>query len=337
MNVRRPLTITGALLTAAAAAGLATAKGVAVTDRRRTGITRRQALVAAGLTDPSDARQHTLVLADGTSLHVVERGPVDGTPLVLLHGVTLSTRIWHRTFDDLGDRFRVIALDWRGHGTSTVGRQGYGLPVLADDLAEVLDRLDLRGALVVGHSMGGMALMQFCGDHRDVLDERVAGLVFLSTASCNVAGGSLPGFVRSMVEHVIRLPGVAGRSSWTAPGDLGYAMVRFTFGERPSPTWVEQIRHITSHTDPESAAQSVVALLSHDAREMLPHVTTPSVVVAGTKDRLTPPSAARLTASLLPDAELVILPGAGHLVMLERQEAFQKLLVQLADRVTVNG
>lgn len=340
MSTRRTFTVTAAVAASAAAAlagaGLAAAKSIAVADRRRSGITRRQAEVAAALSDPSDATQRTLVMRDGTLVHVVERGPADGVPLVLLHGVTLSTRLWHRTLDALGDRYRVVALDWRGHGSSTVGSLGYGLGPLAGDLAEVLVRLDLTGAVVVGHSMGGMALMRFCGDHPVVLRERVAGLVFLSTACAEILGGSLPSVLRGAVGRLAHRPWMASRASWIAPGDLGYAMVRATFGERPSPLWVEQVRHIVEGMDPQATAQSVIGLLDHDARSVLPGVDTPSLVVVGTRDLLTPPAQARVTASLLPDAELVVLDGGGHLLMLERQDELHRLLTQLAERVAAD-
>ena len=90
--------------------------------------------------------------------------------------------MWGYQLRDLSDRCRVLAVDLRGHGESRAGSAGFGLDLLAEDLRTVLEALDLRDAIVVGHSMGGMTLMQFCADHPDVLDERVAGVVFLATA-----------------------------------------------------------------------------------------------------------------------------------------------------------
>ena len=336
MSTGHKISVTAAVTASVVVAGSAALKGVAVNDRRRTGTTRQQARVAAALSDPSDARQRMLTMSDGATVHVVERGPVDQTPIVLLHGVTLSTRVWHQALAALGDRYRVIALDWRGHGTSTAGRDGYGVPLLARDLSEVLDQLDVRGAVLVGHSMGGMALMRFCGDHPAVLAERVAGLVFLSTAVGDVVGSSVPAFVGSAMERLIRRPAIAARASWTAPGDFGYAMVRVTFGARPAPVWVEQVRHIVSQMDPAATAASIIALISHDARPILPHISTPALVVVGSRDRLTPPAQARAIASLLPDAQLVEIEGPGHLIMLERQAQFHRLVSRLADRVGIS-
>ncbi len=75
----------------------------------------------------------------------------------------------------------------RGHGLSNPGTEGIGRLRAADDLATLLEQLDLRDAIVMGHSMGGMILGEFCRHHHDVLDERVAGLVFMSTAVSELA------------------------------------------------------------------------------------------------------------------------------------------------------
>ena len=123
----------------------------------------------------------TLPSHDGGELYLVERGR-DGRPLVLLHGITLAARVWGYQLRDLSDRFRVIAVDLRGHGRVDGRDRGLRAPPARRRPRTVLESLDLRDAIVVGHSMGGMTLMQFCADHPDVLDERVAGVVFLATA-----------------------------------------------------------------------------------------------------------------------------------------------------------
>ena len=166
----------------------ATAAAVGVAgSRRHPRLTASRPSAAPGLTQcptalfdlPADVTHRTVPTPDGGELHLIERG--EGRPLVLLHGITLRADVWAPQFHQLADRYRVIAVDLRGHGTSTAGTDGYGLPRLATDLATVLETLDLRDAVFVGHSMGGMTIMQFCGDHPDVLDERVAGVVFVAT------------------------------------------------------------------------------------------------------------------------------------------------------------
>ena len=94
----------------------------------------------------------------------------------------------NRQFLDLAGRFRVVGVDLRGHGRSTLGSEPIGPHRLASDLASVLQQRDLRGVVVVGHSLGGTVVGQLCADHPDVVRERVAGLVFVGTFASAVAG-----------------------------------------------------------------------------------------------------------------------------------------------------
>jgi non-heme chloroperoxidase len=322
--------LAGLALGAVAAVALGTAKGVAVNDRRRTGRSKVDAQQMPQA--PSDVSHRMLTTIDGAQIHVMTSGqPQRMAPsVVLLHGVTLSAEVWHRSMAELGRDHHVVALDWRGHGRSTAGSDGYGLPLLARDLATALEQLDVRDAVVVGHSMGGMALMHFCADHRSVLNERVCALLFLSTAVSDVGLAAVPSALRGALNGLIGRGPLARRASWTLPGDLGYTMVRVTFGERPDPAWVEEARHIVSEMDPNATAASFVPLLSHDARASFDGLMIPVLVVVGTKDRLTPPAQARRLASLIKGARLVVLDGPGHMIMLERQTEFARLVRSLS-------
>jgi pimeloyl-ACP methyl ester carboxylesterase len=325
--------IVGLVLGAAAAAALGAAKGVAVNDRRRSGRSKSESQALPP--EPHGTQHRTLRMTDGAQIHVMTCGlpPSQvrrGTPtVVLLHGVTLSGRVWHRSMAELGRDHNVVVPDWRGHGRSIAGSDGFGLDLLASDLASILEQLDLRDCVIVGHSMGGMALMHLCGNHRSVLDARVRALMFLSTAAGEVGVATLPAAVRGAVRGVLSQRPLARRASWTLPGDAGYAMVRVTFGERPDPVWVEEARDIVGEMDPEATAASFVPLLSHNATSALAGLTLPVMVVVGTKDRLTPPAQARRIVALVPNARLVVLDGPGHMVMLERQAEFVSLVRSL--------
>src|SRR5699024_6851248 len=93
---------------------------------------------------PEGVQAHEIATDDGGTISYLEQG--EGQPLVLLHGITLRSDVWAPQFHQLTDRFRVIAVDLRGHGGSKAGREGLGLPRLAADLANLLETLDLRDA-----------------------------------------------------------------------------------------------------------------------------------------------------------------------------------------------
>jgi pimeloyl-ACP methyl ester carboxylesterase len=280
--------------------------------------------------DAVGVEHHRIASHDGGELHVVELGPEDARPILLLHGITLQARIWGYQFRDLSDRYRVLAADLRGHGASTAGTDGFGLDRIARDVVTTLEALDLRDAIVVGHSMGGMATMQFAGDHPDVLAERVAGLAFVATTPIV----PFPAFVQRLLLRVDagrldRLPMYRFR-----PGDVSYAMARRAFGRHPSPLHVELTRELLAECAGPTMIGSGFGMVAHDAEQALAATRTPSLVVGGECDNLLPPAMARRIAELLPDSELHVLEGCGHQIMLERPKELAALLDAFAARLT---
>lgn len=319
--------------------GAALTGGATVFQARRE-VKRLRATPAAGpqgdrlFTPPTDVTHHHVPSHDGGTLHVVERGA--GRPLVLLHGITLRWDVWSPQLHQLADRYRVIACDLRGHGQSEAGEEGFGLGRLAADLATVLTDLDLSDAILVGHSMGGMTAMRFCADFPGVLDERVTGLMLVATAA------TIP--MPAPVKALLSRPGQrlldrveSGRAvRQYAMGDnaLSLLVCRLAFGAHPPGAAVAQVRSMVEAVPQASSLPSGVGLLEHDARQSLAAVRTPTIVVVGNRDLLTPVWSARLIARLLPGAELHILAGAGHQVMQERPDELAMLIDQLADRTS---
>jgi len=289
----------------------------------------RPRLPDAAFVLPDDVVDLRIPTPDGGTIHAVERG--HGRPIVLLHGITLRHDVWAPIFHELGDRFRLISVDLRGHGTSAAGTDGYGMARLGDDLATLLVELDLHDAIVVGHSMGGMTAMQFCGDHPDVLAARVAGLVLVATRAHQV----MPPYVDRAAKAAV----AQGRTRLAAGHDLparagvNTRLARLAFGDKPSPKAVELVAEMGQSMVPEAMVQSLAGLLEHDAREALRRTRTPSVVVVGTRDLLTPVPAGSHLAHLLPGSEFVVLRRAGHQLMQERPAELAKIIEQFAARL----
>jgi pimeloyl-ACP methyl ester carboxylesterase len=282
---------------------------------------------------PDDVRHERVPTSDGGEIHVVVRdqladGRGPGRPLVLLHGIGLRSGLWRYQFFDLADRFKIVAIETRGHGESKPGSDGYGLEPAGRDVAEVLDVLDIRDAIVVGHSMGGMVAMRFAADHRAVLDERVAGLVFVGTvpvlgvpASIGAAAARLADRATQWEGRRIKVP-----LDRFAQSDLAFVLSRLAFGVDPSPTHVELTRRMLSDVPIQAFVPSGLRLLGHDAGDALRATHTPSLVIVGDHDHITPPRFSEALAELLPNTRLVTLPGCGHQVMLERRDELADLL-----------
>ena len=266
---------------------------------------------------------------DAGSLHVIARG--DGPPVVFAHGVTLSSRVWAKQFESFPDAsFRAIAFDGRGHGESTVGETGHSIENLAEDVRSVLETLDLRNAVLVGHSMGGMAVQAFAVHHPDVAKERVSGLVLMSTAARTVTSDARR--VRGGLERAtVAVPNLA---ALMRQRNLGLLIARLGFGDVPNPSHVEATREMLAACSRATIREASRALLSFDVTAGLPSVNVRSLVLVGTADILTPPRDARQIAALLPHARLVELTGAGHMLMYERTEEVDRLMIDFARECT---
>jgi pimeloyl-ACP methyl ester carboxylesterase len=282
---------------------------------------------------PADAAAFDLTAHDGGTIHVVERG--QGRPLVLLHGVTLQAEAWAPLLHLLGEHFRVIAVDVRGHGLSSPGTEGIGRLRAAADLATLLEQLDLRDAIVMGHSMGGMILGEFCRHHHDVLDERVAGLVFMSTAVSElllpaVAPAVLAGAgrLRRRVESGRRVPRLIGDN------DRSLLMTRTAFGAHPSGVAVAQAARLGAAVDERYYLPLWIDLLDYNGESALDTVDQPALVLVGSRDTLTPVRSARRIVEHLAHGELHVLPAAGHQLMQERPREVADLLLDFAARLT---
>jgi pimeloyl-ACP methyl ester carboxylesterase len=266
--------------------------------------------------------------ADGGSIHVVSRG--EGPPIVLSHGVTLSVRTWVKQMQSLpAAGFRTIAFDHRGHGNSTVGSQGHTLDTLADDVRSVVEGLDLRDAVLVGHSMGGIAVQLFCLRHPEIAAERVSGIVLLSSLSRTAVSGN-PRLL-SLIDWIARVTPEAG--GVLGLEHLGLLIARIGFGRKPQPSHVELTRQMILACLPETRKAAPSALLGLDLTDDLPRIEVPTLVIGGTNDVITPPAESRRIAKLVPGARLELLEGTGHMAMLEAADTVDRLIVEFAREV----
>ena len=280
---------------------------------------------------PADAAEHMVEMSDKGRIRVVEAGK--GPAIVLLHGAGLSADVWAYQFHDLCDRRRLVALDLRAHGESEAGGEGVTISAMADDLASVLEELDLRGALLVGHSMGGMAVLRFARRHAGVLAERVAAVALVSTtggltpaSSPWHRAGNLAGRTAVAFDRVLN---PAGRHIYPG-GELGYLATRAAFGARPTLVEVEATARLLRRMQPARIVGLLPELLAFDERDTYSDLKVPVTVLVGSRDLLTPPAHARLLAKALPGARLLVWPGAGHMIMYERRKAFDWLLETLS-------
>ncbi|MFF4244034.1 alpha/beta fold hydrolase [Streptomyces sp. NPDC001822] len=271
--------------------------------------------------------------------------------VVFSHGYCLGQDSWHFQRAALRGLVRTVHWDQRSHGRSERGRaQAEGVPVgidqLGRDLKAVIDAAAPEGPLVlVGHSMGGMTIMALADRYPELIRDRVAAVAFVGTSSgklgevnfglpvagVNAVRRVLPGVLKalgSQAELVER-----GRR---ATADLFAGLIkRYSFGSRDvDPAVARFAERLIESTPIDVVAEFYPAFTEHDKSGALPAFSgLPVLILAGDKDLVTPSSHSEAIADQLPDAELVIVPDAGHLVMLEHPETVTDRLADLLVRI----
>jgi pimeloyl-ACP methyl ester carboxylesterase len=199
--------------------------------------------------------------------------------------------------------------------------------------------------VLVGHSMGGMTIMALAGQQPGLFGAKVVGTVLISTAAAGIdPAGWLPPPLRPVIRQaapaVLRgasqgRPAALIERSRQAAGDIAFLSTRyFGFGDsRVSPTIVDFLERTIRATPIEVVADFYLALLQHDQRAALPVLGRgPSVVMIGDRDRLVATRLAGELAAGIPGAGFVLVPGAGHLVILERPEVVNDAIREVVDR-----
>jgi len=292
------------------------------------------------LSAPPAGRPIRVPSLDGTVLHAEVFGPEDAPTIVLAHGWTEALRYWVHQIADLSQRdFRVVAYDLRGHGRSSKALTGdYSLSAFGDDVEAVLRQCMPSGerAVLVGHSLGAMSIAAWAERHP--VRERASaagllctGLVDLMTEHLVLGFPGIPApLLRPVSEFVLGAPGpIPGFSKQWAH----YAIRYVAFGPTAGPAQVAFYEQMLRECPPDVRAKTAAAMSRMDLLHALRQLTIPALVLAGSVDRLTPPSHAFRIASAMPEpVEVVELPLTGHMAPLERPAEVNYWLRDLAAR-----
>ncbi|HWL90091.1 MAG TPA: alpha/beta hydrolase, partial [Actinomycetota bacterium] len=242
---------------------------------------------------------------------------------------SLDMTTWREQWSDLGDEFRCVALDHRAHGLTEVPATGdVTLRSMGRDLATVLDAVGKdRRAVLIGHSMGAMAILALAEQRPDLFGDRIAGVALLGASASDLLRGALGGVtdilrprlgsVASAARRVDRLR----KAILAGPGDVSAIVARVTqFAPEAPDDVVNHVLHLAERTSSVVWTDGLSELIGMDFRHALPRITVPALVAVGDQDRVTPPAVAVELAAALPAGRLFIVEGAGHIAMLERPD-----------------
>ncbi|MGH9136819.1 MAG: alpha/beta fold hydrolase, partial [Acidimicrobiales bacterium] len=284
----------------------------------------------AGVLPPA-GKAISVTTDDGAELAVTVAGPPAGPTVVLAHCWTGSQQLWAPVARRLvlaGSR--VVVYDQRGHGRSTLASGIPSVNRLGRDLATILEAVDASDAVLVGHSMGSMAAIAFAIDHPEQVRDRVRGVVLVSTAA-RYLGMPLPQLALN------RLLG-EGHLEWTRRGRIGALTARAALGLPARRTHVTLTRDGFGGTLGSARVECMAAMAAMDLRAGLAGIDVPAVVLVGSLDTLTPLPLGRRVRRL-PNADLVVVPGAGHMLPLEAPDRIIDAVVrlQVATPVTLSN
>ena len=271
---------------------------------------------------------NTFTTKDGTSIFYKDWGT--GPVVTFSHGWPLSADAWDAQMLFLGKQgYRVIAHDRRGHGRSGQTWDGNNMEQYADDLAELLNALDVRGATMVGHSTGGGEVVRYIGKYGNA---RVAGAVLISSVPpLMLKTEKNPGGLPLSAFDEIRANIVADRSQFFR--DLSIPFYGYNKpGAKASEGVREEFFRIGMQSSVIAAYDCVKAFSETDFNEDLKKIDVPTLLIHGDADQIVPiDDASKLTAKIVRGATLKIIPGAPHgLCTTHADKINQELLAFLA-------
>lgn len=271
-------------------------------------------------------KHHTIVGGGGTLLHLVETGNPHGQPILFLHGFSQSSLVWSRQLSsDLAHRFRLVAMDLRGHGSSDRPRTGYDDSRLwADDVNAAIAALDLDRPILSGWSYGPLVALDYV---RLYGEERIGGLHFVdgitklgSAAAVAVLTPELlqlvPGFFSNVVEESV--------------GSLE-SLLRLCFAHEPSQTDLYTMLGFNVSVPPFVRQALFSRVLDND--DLLRTIRIPVLITHGAIDAVVKPEIVDQHRLVLPSAQIDIMRDAGHAPFWDDAPSFNRRLASFCESV----
>jgi pimeloyl-ACP methyl ester carboxylesterase len=253
-----------------------------------------------------------VIRTDGTQIAWYDEG--SGTPVLLVMGLAYPAAAWFRQVPVLASRHRVLTLDNRGCGeTGLAPGAPYTVEQMTDDCIAVLDAAGVERAHVVGISMGGLMAQELALSHR----ERVRSLTLMASHP-GTAAGVWPQEAMAFLQARLGMP-AEERAEFSIPFNYAPATPRELIEE----DW--RVREAGTAGPEGYAAQGGTATWCRF--DELPSIAAPTLVMTGAQDRLCVPANAEKLAATIPDAKLVLVEGANHLLTTDRTDEVNSLLL----------
>ncbi len=274
----------------------------------------------------------SVTATDGVSINVEIDEAEHKTPVVVfVHGWMCTLDSWHYQRLAMRGAVRMVFMDQRSHGRSgRSGITGSTLSTLASDLATVLAEVAPRGPVIlVGHSMGGMSIMQLAIDDPALFERRVRGVVLIGTTAAG-ATGDIPA-----LRYLVPLMRAASPVLQWGRAFNSYSLIKhWGLGPQAHERHVDMTNEMLLRAPVHVLTDFYANFVGLDLTAALPTISAAhTAVVCGTEDQITPVKASRRLARRIAGSRLVEIEGAGHMVIFEEHEQVTDAIEDVLDRV----
>lgn len=261
--------------------------------------------------------------------HIWYRQQGNGRPLLFIHGWCMSGEVWQLQQQALADRYRIVMIDLRGHGRSSVPEGGMGgFEGYAADLVDLVESLDLQGGVAVGWSMGAQVLLKAYS----VLAQRLAALVLVGATPRFTAAPHFPYGLPAKEAEGMRLK-VRRNLERTLSG---FQRQLFVAGELDDPQRAAEVATLLAEVPAPSsvaALDGLEALMSDEMLQEARQVKCPTLLLHGGQDPICLPQASAWLAETIPYSRRVLYPGCGHAPFLSRPKQFNHDVQQFVEDI----
>jgi len=247
----------------------------------------------------------------------------DGEPLLLLMGLGGGSSMWWQQVTAFSHSYRVVTFDSRGVGRTDKPDAAYTMEMLVYDALGLLSSLGMASAHVYGLSMGGMIAQELALRHPN----SVVSLVLGATSCGGVHSLPAPQEVINELLNILSLP----------PQEAARVSAALTFSDsfvdnHPNLIHEWMMKGAASPPSRQGFKKQAEAIASFDTYDRLPQIRIPTLVIAGTLDKILPAENSRILASRIPNAELVLLEGAGHGYLWEAADEADRVVLDFLKR-----
>jgi len=262
------------------------------------------------------------VLVNGVRLYYEIHGA--GEPLLLIEGLGYASWSWFRQVEKLSDAYRVVSFDNRGVGQSDKPDIPYSIDVMADDVARLLESLGIEKAHILGVSMGGYIAQKLAINYPQKVKSLVLG--------CTAFGGpqSIP-LTEEALQSMLKVEGLNAEE-----------VIRQGFKAAISPKFIKAYPDVVDQlvtwrlenpTPRYAWDRQFAAARAFNVESQLNKIKASTLVITGSDDIVVPPQNSSLLADRISGAQLVIIPGGGHLFFIEKSEEFNRTVLEFLETI----